>query len=255
MILAGFFVTMLSVCCKWQIDAKITDSSPGLDFIPRPDSANVNSTLIYYKAHDEASVLKWTSKIDAFVQEYSWYAPSAENRMACSWDYPSAGDKPCDVPMQDFHPCTSANKYNYRNAAPCVFLKLNKLLNWTPEPYNTTEDLPSDMPEDLKQHITQVTGRGSANEVWVSCQGDTPADVELIGPVQYIPRRGFPSYYFPYTNQEGYLSPVVAVLFEKLELKPGMLIGIKCTAWAKNIARDDSAARRGTVHFELMIDE
>lgn len=50
--------------------------------------------------------------------------------------------------------------------------------------------------------------------VWVSCEGENPADVENIGSIQYIPRRGFPSYYFPYLNTEGYLPPLVAVYFE-----------------------------------------
>jgi hypothetical protein len=33
----------------------------------------------------------------------------------------------------------------------------------------------------------------------------------------------------------------------------GVLINIECKAWAKNIAHD-RADRRGSVHFELMID-
>lgn len=50
--------------------------------------------------------------------------------------------------------------------------------------------------------------------VWVSCDGETPADKEFIGPVRYIPGPGFPGYQFPYTGQKGYLPPLVAVQFE-----------------------------------------
>lgn len=53
------------------------------------------------------------------------------------------------------------------------------------------------------------------NTVWVSCEGENPADVENIGPIEYYPRQGFPGYYFPYENSEGYLSPLVAVHFTK----------------------------------------
>ena len=53
------------------------------------------------------------------------------------------------------------------------------------------------------------------NTVWVSCEGENPADVENIGPIQYIPRRGFPGYFFPFINNDGYLSPLVAVWFER----------------------------------------
>lgn len=50
--------------------------------------------------------------------------------------------------------------------------------------------------------------------VWVSCEGENPADMENIGPLRYIPQRGFLSQYFPFQNQDGYLSPLVAVHFE-----------------------------------------
>lgn len=110
----------------------------------------------------------------------------------------------------------------------------------------------------------------------MSCEGESPADVENLGPVNYSPRRGFPSYYFPFTNTKGYQPPVVAVQFERPKRKnstnfiplliaklinlfhslfyiAGVLINIECKAWAKNIIHD-RAERRGSVHFELMID-
>lgn len=39
----------------------------GLGFRPMPDSANVESTLIYYKANDKGSVLKWAQVVDDFL--------------------------------------------------------------------------------------------------------------------------------------------------------------------------------------------
>lgn len=53
------------------------------------------------------------------------------------------------------------------------------------------------------------------NTIWVSCEGENPADLENIGPIKYYPRQGFPGYYFPYENSEGYLSPLVAVHFQR----------------------------------------
>jgi sodium/potassium-transporting ATPase subunit beta len=53
------------------------------------------------------------------------------------------------------------------------------------------------------------------SSIWVSCEGENPADLENIGPISYYPRRGFPGYYFPYQNQEGYLSSLVAIHFER----------------------------------------
>lgn len=53
------------------------------------------------------------------------------------------------------------------------------------------------------------------NTVWLSCEGESEADVENVGPIEYFPRRGFPGYYFPFTNQDGYLDPLVAVHFAR----------------------------------------
>lgn len=55
--------------------------------------------------------------------------------------------------------------------------------------------------------------------VWVSCEGENPADVENMGPVNYYPTLGFTGQYFPFTNKEGYLAPLVAVHFESPERK------------------------------------
>ena len=53
--------------------------------------------------------------------------------------------------------------------------------------------------------------------IWVSCDGENSADREHIGNVTYTPFRGFPAYYFPYKNVPGYLSPIVALQFQKPE--------------------------------------
>ena len=65
------------------------------------------------------------------------------------------------------------------------------------------------------------------NTIWVSCEGENPADQENVGPVDYLPIRGFPGYFYPYQNSEGYLSPLVAVHFQRPKRK--------CIVW-KNIS-------------------
>lgn len=55
--------------------------------------------------------------------------------------------------------------------------------------------------------------------IWVSCEGDA----ENLGPVNYSPRRGFPSHYFPFKNIKGYHPPIVAVQFERPKRKSTIL--------------------------------
>lgn len=93
-----------------------------------------------------------------------------------------------------------------------------QIYSWMPEFFNDTAHLPTGMPNDLKNHIASLK-TAFRDTIWVSCEGENPADVENIGPIQYFPRRGFPGYYFPFTNTPGYLSPLVAVFFEKPKCK------------------------------------
>lgn len=111
------------------------------------------------------------------------------------------------------------------------------------------------------------------NQIWVSCEGENPADRETIGSnLTYYPTRGFPYYYYPYTNIDGYLSPLVAVQvmhpkgwfsnnhnykkkINELFFIENILINIECRAWAKNIMyRGGNQQREGSVHLELMVD-
>ncbi|XP_031834286.1 sodium/potassium-transporting ATPase subunit beta-2 [Nomia melanderi] len=261
-VLAGFFGAMLAVFYqtldpnepKWQLDSSLIGSNPGLGFRPMPPASNVESTLIWYKASDEGNFIHWTKELDTFLAEYHkspTFTNGTKRRVACDYWKPPATGRVCDVDMSSWGQCTKENKYGYNKSAPCIFLKLNKIFGWMPEFYNDTKALPSTMPADLREHIKQEETANRLDTVWVSCAGENPADIENMGAIQYIPRRGFPGYYFPFTNTPGYLSPLVAVFFEKP--KYGVLINIECKAWAHNIIHD-RFERRGSVHFELMVD-
>ena len=49
--------------------------------------------------------------------------------------------------------------------------------------------------------------------MWVECHGENPADKEHMGPLVYHPDQGLSKNYYPYKNQEGYVSPAVFVEF------------------------------------------
>lgn len=180
----------------------------------------------------------------------------------------------CRVDLAAFHPCTAEKGYGFKEGTPCIFLKLNKIYMWEPDYYKSESELPEKMPKKLQSHIRErFTSQASTEVVWVSCEGENPADIENLGEkIEYKSlnlEQGFHGNYFPYKNTPGYMQPLVAVRFLSvkrefliLQLKfkfsfcdvpAGVLINIECKAWAKNI-KHDRQDRRGSVHFELMID-
>lgn len=79
-----------------------------------------------------------------------------QNIYNCDYTQPPPPGQVCDVDIKNWHPCTQENNYNYHRSAPCIFLKLNKIYGWIPEYYNRTEELPNNMPLDLKDHIKKI---------------------------------------------------------------------------------------------------
>lgn len=192
--------------------------------------------------------------------------------MVCTPGVVPTPGKVCLFETSSFGNCSRENGYGYNNSSPCVFLKLNRIFNWVPEFYNDVTDLPSEMPQQLKDHIAAEKNK---NQVWVSCGPEHPVDNEIVTEIRYSPGQGFSGEYYPYTNTPGYLSPLVAVqfvhplgewrfcfidfvgcllMFDFLSVAAHRIMNIECRAWAKNIQYRAGRERTGSVHFELMLD-
>ena len=142
--------------------------------------------------------------------------------------------------------------YEYFQSQPCVFLKLAKDADWMPKFYNESK-LPAAMPSDLQDIVKNYVkndkkfavsfsfSRGclkyykslslwlilswttfnsiavnnfiSQQFVWVSCDGKSEADKKNIGAIRYLPRQGFPGYFYPCSSNDGCSQPIVAIQF------------------------------------------
>lgn len=131
----------------------------------------------------------------------------------------------CKIDLKAFDPCTAEKGFGYKIGKPCIFLKLNKIYNWTPNYYKKGDTLPAKMPINLK---TLINNTAAADEkklevVWVSCEGENPADIENLGrAISYKSMgkvQGFLGTYFPFLSSKGYLQPIVAVQFESITRK------------------------------------
>ncbi|XP_065163804.1 sodium/potassium-transporting ATPase subunit beta-2-like isoform X1 [Atheta coriaria] len=249
-----FFQTLDPRIPKWQMEGSIIGTNPGLGFRPMPTDDNAESTLIWFEGSNKTNYVKWVDNLMGYLDKY--YTPGKTEKgtasiRRCSYTHPPQRGQVCDFDVRLWEECSPDKFFNYHRNAPCIFLKLNRIYGWIPQFYNDPNDLPEEMPDQLKQHIRSVKPE-ERDTIWISCEGENPADIEYLGPIRYFPKvQGFPGYYYPFENTEGYLSPLVAVQFERP--LAGIVINIECKAWAKNV-KHSRADRTGSVHFELLID-
>lgn len=233
---------------KWKLDSSLIGTNPGLGFRPISEETERGS-VIQFDSKKYGEKKYWIDLLDQYMQTYN---QSSHIGKICSFNETHNERDVCSVDINQFGSCTPQNAYGYNNSRPCVFLKLNKIYNWVPQYYDDPLDLPLDMPNELREHIKKVNP-SKLQQVWVSCNGTNAEDRENLGEVSYYPAQGFPNYYYPYLNQPGYLSPLIAVQFESLQINK--MINVECRAWAKNIIYSGSIRdRMGSVTFQIFID-
>lgn len=255
LLLCSWFVysVFIKTTPEWQSDAFMIETIPGWRYGPKEQDDYAEGTLISFNAASPQSYKKWTNVIEDFLSEYTNTSRAAHNVVKCDYDISRKPGSVCIPEYKNWFPCTKENNFGFHKSSPCVFVRFNKIANWTPEYYNSTTELPADMPDKLKQRIKEDYSiyRNLMKTVWLSCEGETPVDVENVGAIQYFPQSGFPGYYFPYNNTENYMSPMVAIYFERPQT--GVLINIECRLWAPNVEYNREKGR-GSVHFELLIN-
>ena len=270
-----FYQTQDNYTPTLQAGSSFIGANPGLGFRPMRLDTDPYSSLVWFRHGGDGNWDELKRNLDKFLAEYEpgyWANAGASQtkchmgrgplskQEACEFNKEWLSDQGSDIK------CISEEHYGYYHGKPCLLLKLNRIYGWNPEPYyNVTEvEALPDMPDDLKRHIRRTwedncAGKGyeteercpQLNMVWLHCDGEDYPDKENIGSVSYTPWRGFPTYFFPYWNQLGYLQPVVMVQLKNPT--PGVLVNIQCTAWARGIEHD-VAARRGAVHLEFLMD-
>lgn len=246
--LAGFFAALLMVFWqtldmhhpKWTMGDSLIGNSPGMGF--RPAHSDPDVTTITFNPKDTA---EWSKRVDEFLDPYYTAASNSKKYLNCDYGTTAADSvHPCSFKV-DLNKCAQ-NDYGFSINKPCIFVKLNKIYGWTPQPY-TKEEIESDelpMPANLKTEILKLPAEVIEKNVWASC-----TESEHNVTMEYDTHPGFPSYYFPYVNQEGYLTPFVAMQVE--HLPANVLVKINCRLWAKNIVVDRQR-RLGMTTLEIL---
>lgn len=258
--LAGFWALCLFVFFQigieekrpfWEKRESLIGESPAMGVRPGQAWELIDSSMIIFNAASESSTKElagwgeWSERARTFLEPY---ADVNQTDLDACGDVRKDGQV-CKFPIKNLGACGKGN-FGYDKGTPCVFLKLNKIFNLEHEYYNNISAVPSYMPARVKKVMKGLTGP-KLNQVWVDCHGENPADVEGIGRIKYYPEEaGFQGKYFPYMNEDGYVSPLIAVQF--MEPIAGQLLHVECRAYANNI-KYDKRDKIGIAHFELLV--
>ncbi|GFW54554.1 hypothetical protein TNCV_2232281 [Trichonephila clavipes] len=240
--LVVFYQTLEDDQPKWKLDSSRIGSSPGLGFRPSPPEANIDSTLIWFNATRNDTVEYWVTNLNGYLKPYHMH-DTGFNVQTCTKEQTASRERVCHFPLitGTQHGCSPERQYGFPEGKPCVLIKLNRIFDWIPEGYDSP-------PTELTPHLKEQFDK---DKVYITCTGENSADKDNIGEVEYHPSQGIPFMYFPFTNQQGYMSPFVFVQFS--HINRGVLVNVECRAWAKNIVFD-RGDRLGSVHFELLVD-
>eukprot|EP00095_Tigriopus_kingsejongensis_P003906 maker-scaffold85_size395806-snap-gene-0.8 protein:Tk03906 transcript:maker-scaffold85_size395806-snap-gene-0.8-mRNA-1 annotation:"sodium potassium-transporting atpase subunit beta-2" len=203
-LLTGYFIAMLFIFYqtldneqpKWQNANGIIGDNPGLGFRPMPSEDSVESTLMLFRHGDlrTADWDLWSNRLDEYMEDYKRAGDvnkkPTPHVIQCEFGRPPGEGQICQVETTKLLTgnCTKDENYGYKNGKPCVLLKLNRIYGWTPDLYTNSSDMPEKAPPSL---ITYIKKKEEAkdpmvgNMVWLSCEGENPADRENIGQIEW----------------------------------------------------------------------
>jgi sodium/potassium-transporting ATPase subunit beta len=216
LLLGGFFIGMLAVFFAVTPKDKPTyygvssvmsqkGLNPGMGFRPQIDPEDL---IIKYNplVHVESDfgLEKYFSNLKIFLNDKYDSVPN-ENTVDCSGSESAGEDKSCKFDYKTIYDntsCTAENKFGYESQAPCVLIKLNKVLLLT---------LYSAYPNQiqtfaLKFKIISWQPKTQQDFIAIRCNGENPFDVDNIRKITYLSENHpennqearIPNKYFPY---------------------------------------------------------
>eukprot|EP00397_Hematodinium_sp_SG-2012_P068669 GEMP01112834.1.p1 GENE.GEMP01112834.1~~GEMP01112834.1.p1 ORF type:complete len:191 (+),score=3.57 GEMP01112834.1:1-573(+) len=166
----------------------------------------------------------------AYIDSINYFLKAYNNRriprsmyVNCNEKDDKMSDEICDFNLgMTKTNCTEEDNWGYNTNSPCILLKLNKMIDWIPEPMRNVNSLP----QGLQDYINNLSDTDALSKnVWVWCESE---GVEIDQPAP-----GIPYYFYPYSNQLGYLAPFVMVRLRDLPREEE--VRVTCRAWAANI--------------------
>lgn len=261
---------------KWTMDSSLIGVNPGVGLRPRNADKLIDSQMFVLLNGDDnmhpserlgEGIINadYATRTEQFLKEYDNLDMHADSYQP--FDYKTelgeCGRFPYGYVVEN---STQEHIDAGRNVvAPCIFVKLNNIWDWTPEEYDPDTANPAPPEKFAKFMKSEKAKKGKKGpSVYIDCNGRYAADKEALaapGGLQYFPEnRAIPISYFPYKGKtrdpvtnvvtKTYHSPLVAV---KVKPKtPGQLVHIECRAYYKGV-KQITKTKEGLVQFEVHI--
>ncbi|KAL5964232.1 Sodium/potassium-transporting ATPase subunit beta [Taenia solium] len=208
--LFGFLVGMIFFVTNVVVDERVPSLtgrqsllglSPGLTFLPFVEA---KGKLHPYPLYDSNNKAKYVELMRKYVSGYRAMPKNCDFLMGTRL----LGNlyDACQFPLRLLGPCEIRSNSSQEF---CIFLKMNKVFGYLPD----------------------VSG----NKIFVSCQATDGSKDRELGPATFYPPASdrnqtvgyFSTVSFPYLNQAGYQSPLLAVTFPRIAKNVSITVGCK----------------------------
>ncbi|XP_042221413.1 sodium/potassium-transporting ATPase subunit beta-like [Homarus americanus] len=237
-IIGGYFIVVCLIAVVVTFvtcNSAVTAKKEGLFVIP---SGNIK-----FNPNQKSTYEEEISSLNQFFIDY-YNATKADDTQVirCPLGFEPNATQVCILPEQYLQlDCNPENVWNYNTTAPCIILSYNGTTKF--DPYDDIEELPSQMPDILKEQIKEFGyfyNNTMLEVIWVSCTSG----------IIYSYNLGFPKYFFSNTNLPGYRKPIV-VLQLNLGNEINTIVEITCNMWAKGI--DNEKNSETSVKFTVTV--
>ncbi|KAI8044466.1 sodium/potassium-transporting ATPase subunit beta-1 [Drosophila gunungcola] len=182
---------------------------PGLSVAP------TNASVLAWYTHIVSDVYPIADKIDEFLNKLN------------------------DNAIDFFSEANRDTMWGYGSRKPTVFIKLNKVIGFQPETYDTPDDLPKEVPVGLDDTVRKY---GGSPKIWMTCDASKAGGTELIF---------FPGPFYEASEKMTGVQRVLAIQLNNMP--PNKDIFVCCKVWARNIPIDDKFQGKGQIKFGMQM--
>jgi len=266
--LAGLFAVSIAVTLsaldEFQPYFQTRLQYPGVTILPRTDKFDPTALDIVYDPSDETTWKPYTDGIDKFISNYKGTNKTA-NLIDCApnrkpFDHQKFTDDTraaaCSFTKTKFLSDCQKPPYGYNTMNPCIFVKLNQVINWNPVPFMSLNDELASSAETgafpLKKFLNDTRETYSKSMTYVTCNPKDEEGQKDWETAKYAPS-GLENQYFPYLGlkrQPDYIPPMVSVQFQGL--KANTEYKMVCKVYARNMI-DLARINVGYVEFKMNV--